>query len=242
MEALFARQDDKGGIAPLVTSAAIGKAAPILDFDPEDWTRSLDVNLTAIFRLMKAQIPLLMQAGGGAIINNSSTGGLQGVRTMADYCAAKWGLIGLTKTAALEYAEHGIRVNVIAPGIIQTEKMLELQRTNPDLFDQLRTQIPSKRFGDMQDIAETVTWLMSDHSAYVNGVVLPVDGGRTAGCAASDPSADARLVQVLRRPGLRPHSGKPELFCDASHHRSYIIRDCVFGAGARRCAVTGWMP
>jgi NAD(P)-dependent dehydrogenase (short-subunit alcohol dehydrogenase family) len=144
------------------------------------WADTLETNLTAVFRLLRAQVPLLLKSGGGSIVNNSSTGGLTGVRAMADYSAAKWGVIGLTRSVAVEYADQNIRCNVIAPGIIQTKKFVAIRDANPELFEQLLTEIPARKFGDMADIADAVSFLLSDQSHYVNGVTLPVDGGRTA--------------------------------------------------------------
>ncbi|MEM1260876.1 MAG: SDR family NAD(P)-dependent oxidoreductase [Pseudomonadota bacterium] len=146
----------------------------------ERWHDTLSVNLTAVFYLLRAEIPLLLRSGGGAIVNNSSTGGLQGVRAMADYSAAKWGVIGLTRSVALEYADRQIRCNVIAPGIIATEKFEEFRAQSPEIFEQLQKDIPSQQFGDMQDIAAAVVWLLSSASRYINGATIPIDAGRTA--------------------------------------------------------------
>jgi NAD(P)-dependent dehydrogenase (short-subunit alcohol dehydrogenase family) len=145
------------------------------------WHASLAVNLTAPFLLMKAELPLLIAAGGGAILNNSSTAGVRGTASMADYAAAKWGLIGLGQSAALEYGAEGIRVNTIAPGIIRTEKMQELEAQMPDLFDGLRAKIPGNRFGEMAEIGSLVTWLLSDEARYINGATIRIDGGMSAG-------------------------------------------------------------
>ena len=155
--------------------------SPLHKTPVDRWTDTLAVNLTSVFNLMQFEIPLMQKSGGGAIVNNSSTGGMRGVKNMADYAAAKWGLVGLTKSAALDYGDDNIRVNVIAPGIITTEKAEKIQASMPELFDTLRNQIPGKRFGEMQDIANVVTWLMSDDARYVSGAVLPVDAGKTAG-------------------------------------------------------------
>ena len=154
--------------------------SPLHETTVERWADTLAVNLTSVFNLMQSEIPLMKKSGGGAIVNNSSTGGIRGVKNMADYAAAKWGLVGLTKSAALDYGDDNIRVNVIAPGIINTEKSVEIQAAMPDLFDQLRQQIPGRRFGEMQDIANVVTWLMSDEARYLSGAIIPVDAGKTA--------------------------------------------------------------
>lgn len=155
--------------------------SPLHETPVERWTDTMAVNLTAVFNLMQFEVPLMKNSGGGSIVNNSSTGGLRGVKNMADYAAAKWGLVGLTKSAALDYGDDNIRVNVIAPGIINTEKSEKIQSAMPELFDQLRDQIPGKRFGEMQDVANVVTWLLSDDARYVSGAVLPVDAGKAAG-------------------------------------------------------------
>lgn len=154
--------------------------SPFHETPLDRWADTLDTNLTAIFYLLRAQIPLMLKSGGGTIVNNSSTGGLQGVRAMADYSAAKWGVIGLTRSVALEYATQNIRCNVIAPGIIATEKFHEFKANAPEIFEQLKKDIPSQEFGDMQNIADTVTWLLSDEARYINGTTIPIDGGRTA--------------------------------------------------------------
>ncbi|WP_439534103.1 SDR family NAD(P)-dependent oxidoreductase [Polymorphobacter sp.] len=159
--------------------ATLGTAR-VHEIPTEQWQASLAVNLTAPFLLMKAEIPLLIAAGGGVIVNNSSTAGVRGTHSMADYSAAKWGLIGLGQSAALEYGAENIRINTIAPGIIRTEKMQGFEAAMPDLFDGLRAKIPGNRFGDMQDIATTVCWLLSDEARFINGATLRVDGGSSA--------------------------------------------------------------
>lgn len=147
----------------------------------ERWHATIATNLTAPFLLMKAEIPLLTAAGGGVIVNNASAAGVRGTRTMADYSAAKWGLIGLTQSAALEYGDVGIRVNVIAPGVIETEKMVAIEAKIPDVFTALRAGLPGGQFGTMTDIANLVTWLLSDEARYITGATLRIDGGQTAG-------------------------------------------------------------
>ncbi len=153
---------------------------PLHEMTQDRWRASLAVNLDSVFHLMRAEIPLMLENGGGAIVNNSSTGGLRGTRGLSDYSAAKWGLIGLTKSAAIEYAAQGLRINAIAPGITETEKFKEFQQNMPELFETLKTEIPIDRFGAMEEIAETVGWLMHKAPGYLNGTVIPIDGARTA--------------------------------------------------------------
>jgi len=153
---------------------------PLHDMPLERWHNTLAVNLFAPFNLMRAQVPLMLKRGVGRIVNNSSTGGLRGTKGMSDYSAAKWGVIGLTKSAALDYAGQGLIINAIAPGIIATEKFREFEARLPDIFEGLRTATPAQRFGEMSEIADLVDYLLRDAPAYLNGAVLPIDGGRTA--------------------------------------------------------------
>jgi NAD(P)-dependent dehydrogenase (short-subunit alcohol dehydrogenase family) len=155
--------------------------SPLHETPNERWHDTIATNLTAPFLLMKAEVPLLKSAGGGAIVNNSSSAGVRGVRAMSDYAASKWGLIGLTQSAALDYGADDIRVNVIAPGIIETEKASEMKAQMPELFEQLRSDIPLGRFGQMSDIAGLVTWLLSDEARYLTGSTIRIDAGQTIG-------------------------------------------------------------
>jgi len=155
--------------------------SPLHETPNERWHDTIATNLTAPFLLMKSEIPILRAAGGGAIVNNSSSAGVRGVRAMSDYAASKWGLIGLTQSAALDYGADDIRINVIAPGIIETEKASEMKAQMPDLFEQLRSEIPLGRFGQMRDIAGLVTWLLSDEARYLTGATIRIDAGQTIG-------------------------------------------------------------
>lgn len=155
-------------------------SAPLHEIPADQWDTALAVNLSSVFHLMHAQIPLMLRAGKGRIVNNSSTAGLKGIASMSDYSAAKWGVIGLTKSAALDYAGQGLIFNAIAPGIIATEKFEVLKANMPEIFEKLREETPAGRFGDMQEIAELVDWLLRSAPGYINGQVLPIDGGRTA--------------------------------------------------------------
>ena len=146
----------------------------------EMWDAALSINLTSVFLLMRQEIPLLRAAKGGAIVNNSSTAGITGLASVSNYCAAKWGLIGLTQSAAIEYGKDNIRCVAIAPGIIMTEKAEEMRAAAPDQFAPLLATIPMGKTGEMQDVAELVCWLMSDAAKYISGVTIPIDGARTA--------------------------------------------------------------
>jgi NAD(P)-dependent dehydrogenase (short-subunit alcohol dehydrogenase family) len=123
---------------------------------------------------MKAEIRHMQQHGGGAIVNTGSIAGLIGLQTSSAYVAAKHGVIGLTKTAAIEYADAKIRVNAVCPGFIQTQMTEDTMRRRGE---QIMAMIPSRRMGQPEEIAEMVVWLCSERASYVTGVAYNVDGG-----------------------------------------------------------------
>lgn len=139
--------------------------------------RMIEVNLKSVWLCMKHEIPMLRASGGGAIVNTASIAGLIGLRTSTAYVAAKHAVIGLTKTAALEYAEEGIRVNAVCPGYIVT-RMTAPKREERSAGVIART--PMRRYGQPHEIAEMVVWLCSDRASYVTGAAYEVDGGMTA--------------------------------------------------------------
>jgi len=149
----------------------------LTDVTEADFDRVIAVDLTSVFLCMKAEITWMLEHGGGVIVNTSSGAGLIGYPTTGPYVAAKHGVIGLTKTAALEYVRHNIRVNAICPGTVETPLITEAlggdERARALL---LRTQ-PGGAFGTPEDIANAVVWLCSDAAGFVTGVALPVDGG-----------------------------------------------------------------
>jgi NAD(P)-dependent dehydrogenase (short-subunit alcohol dehydrogenase family) len=143
-----------------------------------DFDRLLATNLRGVFLSMRFEIPAMLASGGGAIVNMSSTAGLDGVQGLADYSAAKHGVIGLTKSAALDYAQQGIRVNAVAPGPIVNDRMRALGE------EQLRPvsdAVPMHRLGTPEEVGAAVAWLCSEQAAFITGAVLSVDGGRLAG-------------------------------------------------------------
>jgi NAD(P)-dependent dehydrogenase (short-subunit alcohol dehydrogenase family) len=129
---------------------------------------------------MKYEIQRMLQQGGGAIVNTASAAGLVGSHGMPAYTASKHGVIGLTKTAALEYAKAKIRVNAVCPGVIDTAMVAGMVSTHPRLKDVLVSVEPVARMGQPSEIGEAVTWLLSDYASFVTGCALPVDGGMTA--------------------------------------------------------------
>jgi NAD(P)-dependent dehydrogenase (short-subunit alcohol dehydrogenase family) len=135
----------------------------------------LAVNLTGVFLCMKHEIQqMLTQGGGGAIVNTSSIAGLIGLSGVTHYVAAKHGVVGLTKTAAMEYAQDGIRVNCVSPGYIETPMTEEMMKTR---YDAIMEKVPMKRLGGPGEIAEAVVWMCSDKASFMTGAAHVIDGG-----------------------------------------------------------------
>jgi NAD(P)-dependent dehydrogenase (short-subunit alcohol dehydrogenase family) len=137
--------------------------------------RMFSVNLTGVFLCLKHEIvQMLKQGGGGAIVNTSSIAGLIGLNTSSHYVAAKHGVVGLTKTAAMEYAQDGIRVNCVNPGYIKTPMTDDIMKTR---YDELMAKVPMRRLGKAEEIAEAVVWMCSDKASFMTGASHLVDGG-----------------------------------------------------------------
>jgi NAD(P)-dependent dehydrogenase (short-subunit alcohol dehydrogenase family) len=151
---------------------------PLADIDPADFDRGIATNIGGTFLGMKFQIPAMLRSGGGAIVNMASTAGVTGTANLAAYVAGKAGIIGLTKVAALDYADQGIRVNVVAPGPILTH---HLQAAGPEAQRLAGLSTPMRRTGTAAEVARTVLWLCSEQSSFITGAVIPIDGGQLAG-------------------------------------------------------------
>ena len=165
---------NNAGISP----AAVGCAAtPITEWREDAFARVIAVNLTGVFLAMKHEITALARAGGGAIVNTASVAGLVGLRGSSAYVASKHGVIGLTRTAALECAPLGIRVNAVCPGYIDTPMVAPHMPTRGE--DILRA-VPFARLGTPEEIAELVLWLLSDRASFVTGAAYVADGGYSA--------------------------------------------------------------
>ena len=156
-----------------------GGRAPTAEYPEATWHQVIAVNLTGVWFCMKYEIPQMLQQGGGVIVNTASVAGLIGGRGLAAYVASKHGVVGLTKTAALEYAHQGIRVNCVCPGVIHTP-MTARGLSDPERRARIIASEPMGRVGTPEEVAETVVWLCSDAASFVTGHTMTVDGGYVA--------------------------------------------------------------
>ena len=150
------------------------------DTREEDWDHVISVNLKGVWLCMKYEIPQMLKQGRGVIVNASSMVGLIGLAKRSAYAASKHGVVGLTKVAALEYANAGIRVNAVCPAVVSTPLVESIISTDPEAEAQLMSMIPMGRLGTLEEIAEVVVWLCSEASSFVTGHAMLVDGGAVA--------------------------------------------------------------
>ncbi|HVK61119.1 MAG TPA: SDR family oxidoreductase, partial [Bdellovibrionales bacterium] len=155
-----------------------GPTAPIAEYPREGWDKVIAVNLSGVFFGMRYQIPALMKNGGGAIVNIASILGEVGFANSCAYVAAKHGVVGLTQTAAIEYAAKKIRINAVGPGFIRTP-LVEKSMT-PEQMTALVDQHPIGRLGEAEEVAELILWLSSEKASFANGSYYPIDGGYLA--------------------------------------------------------------
>jgi NAD(P)-dependent dehydrogenase (short-subunit alcohol dehydrogenase family) len=157
-----------------------GNPAPTADSTIENWDRTIGINLTGTYLCMRAEVPRMLASGGGVIVNNASVAGLVGFAGIPAYTASKHGVVGLTKTTALEYATAGIRVNAVCPGVIQTEMIDRFTAGDATARAALLDTEPVGRLGAPEEIAGAVLWLCSDQASFVTGQAIAVDGGFVA--------------------------------------------------------------
>jgi NAD(P)-dependent dehydrogenase (short-subunit alcohol dehydrogenase family) len=172
--------EDHGRLDGIVNNAAVAIPGAAGDMSEEDWTEVLDVNLTGVWRGMRAAIPAMLRTGGGSIVNMSSVQSLVGFVGWAGYAASKGGINGLTQQAAVEYASKKIRVNAIIPGTILTEMNEKIMQDSGDPQAQMDAWVamhPMRRVGMPREVGDAVVFLISDESSFVTGTLLRVDGG-----------------------------------------------------------------
>ena len=156
-----------------------GMGGWVVDIADDAWDQTIDGYLKSVFLCMKHEIPVMLKAGGGAIVNNASVDGLRAFPWDPVYSAAKHGVVGLTKSVAMQYARLGVRVNAVCPGWIRTPPVEEMLASDPEVEQRLLMHVPIDRIGRPEEVAAAVVWLCSDAASYIAGVPLPVDGGYT---------------------------------------------------------------
>jgi NAD(P)-dependent dehydrogenase (short-subunit alcohol dehydrogenase family) len=182
IQALVAKAvSEYGGLDCAFNNAGlVGSVAGIVDTTEEEWNRVVATNLTGVWLCMKYEIPAMLKRGGGAIVNNGSVTGLVGVPGPVGNVATKHAVSGLTKSAALQYATQGIRVNAIAPGHVRTALSKQLVALHPDAEAAMLAAVPQGRWCEPEEIAEAVVFLCSPRASHVTGHVMAIDGGWTA--------------------------------------------------------------
>jgi len=180
--AVAAIANEHGRLDGAFNNAGIGgPTAKILDIDPAEWARVTAVNLTGVFNCVQAEIAqMITQESGGSIVNTASIGGVVALPRAAAYTAAKHGVVGLTRTAAVEYGSRNIRVNAVCPGFIDTPMFASNAGASDEMRDRVAGVVPMRRIAGPEEIADAVAWMLSDQSSYLTGVAMPVDGGFTA--------------------------------------------------------------
>jgi len=170
-----------GGLDVAHNNAGIeGTSAPIIEQSVDDWDRVIDVNLKGVFLAMKHELPVMREGGGGAIVNTASVAGLVGAAGLTPYYASKHGVVGLTRSVAVEAAADEIRINAVCPGVIDTPMVERFTAGDAETIEQTVAPQAMKRMGDPDEVAAAVLWLASDDASFVTGTAVPVDGGYTA--------------------------------------------------------------
>ncbi len=173
--------DTYGRIDCAVNNAGVeGARNKTADYDEAEWRKVIDINLTGVFLCMKYELPEMVKAGGGAIVNVGSTASIGGVATMPAYVASKHAILGLTRTTAMEYGEHNIRANIIFPGSFRTPMSERLFGVDT-IEETVKPLTPMRRLATADEVAESIIWLCSDRSSWVSGSGMSVDGAKRAG-------------------------------------------------------------
>ncbi len=173
-----------GRLDVAVNNAGVGNRYPqkTAEADIDDWDRVMAINTTGVFYCMKMEIQQMIKQGGGSIVNTSSIAGLRGLPNSLAYVASKHAVVGMTKTAAMEYARHKIRINAVCPVFTITPMFQPavMDQISEGLSDKLKRGVPMKRFAQPSEMAEAMLWLASEKASFITGHALPVDGGLTA--------------------------------------------------------------
>lgn len=180
-EDLIRQAEDRFGRLDIAfNNAGIGgEVNPTADYTVEGWQRLIGVNLSGVFYCIKYEIPAMLRAGGGAIVNMASILGRVAFENSPAYVTSKHGVVGLTQNAAIEYGKRGIRVNAVGPAFIRTPLIADLEN-NPQVRDMLIALHPIGRLGEPEEVAELVIWLSSEKASFVTGSYYPIDGGYLA--------------------------------------------------------------
>lgn len=183
-EAMVGRAVAEFGRLDVAVNAAAAhgpRPRPLAEIAPEEFDAAIAVTLRGTFLSMRSEIPAMIATGGGVVVNVASTAGLRSIAGLAGYVSAKRALIGLTETAALDYAAHGVRVNALAPGPVHTE---QLDRAGPAARDHVSRTVPVHRLGTVDEVAAAIRWLAGEDATFVTGSTLVIDGGLLSGMPA----------------------------------------------------------
>jgi 3alpha(or 20beta)-hydroxysteroid dehydrogenase len=172
--------DAHGRTDVLLNNAGVFLAAPLTDTLVEDFRRVIDINVTGVFLGMRTVTPAMIEQSAGSVVNLSSVAGLMGSPFLMAYAASKWAVRGMSKVAAKELAQFGVRVNSLHPGQIDTDMNTRQRERTPELIDKLIRGIPLRRIGTPEEVADAIVYLAGDESVYVTGSELVIDGGVTA--------------------------------------------------------------
>ncbi|MGB0932581.1 MAG: SDR family NAD(P)-dependent oxidoreductase [Chitinophagales bacterium] len=170
-----------GGLGMMINNAGIGGDLKFFEqITDKDWNQIIAINQTGVFYCMRAALKVMKAQRKGVIINTSSVAGLGSAARMGAYAASKHAVIGMTKTAAVEYAKYGIRVNAICPTVIKTPMGDSYASSDPKITEMIKHTIPMKRFGEAEEVAKTIGWLCSEDASFITGHAIRIDGGMMA--------------------------------------------------------------
>lgn len=174
--------DRFGGLHAAVNSAGVAGTfqSPTHETDEATYDKVMNINVKGVWLCLRVEIPAILRSGGGAIVNLASVAGLVGAIGASIYVASKHAVVGLTRTAALEYARENLRVNAVCPSFIDTPMVADFTGSNEALAKRIQGASPMKRLGRPEEVAETIVWLCSERASFINGATVAVDGGLTA--------------------------------------------------------------